>query len=65
MRGKGRAWGGCRRVLRSLGFHALEAGPGLACREETPGALKQKKDIVRMCVGSTEGRLEQRETGDC
>lgn len=33
--------------LRNLGYNTLEAGLGLVCREGTPWALKQKKDMAK------------------
>lgn len=64
--GKGRMHGGCRQILRSLDCHALEAGLGLVCSEEISQALKQKDMVrsdrmVRTCLGSVKGKLEQRE----
>lgn len=47
MLGKGRVWGGWRQILRNLRYDALEARFGLLCREETPWALKQKKDMAK------------------
>lgn len=56
---------GCRQILRHLGCHALGAGLGLVCSEETSQALKQRtvRTYGQACLGSVKGKLEQRDWG--